>query len=102
MAFTGVRSTCLPTTIQGPRVTMVGITETWSGASTVVATVAAAVSVDLKVTGDINGHLRIPFADPETMNGVLMPSELGDAFVGLTQAVGSSTLGLIVEEVYAN
>ena len=90
------------TTITGNRVLV--RSETWSstGLGTLTVAAAAAVSVDMFVRGDIHGFLRFPFADPETLEGALTPQELATSQIGLTQAVGSTTLGVLVEEIYAN
>lgn len=101
MATSLVQTIPCVTTIAGSRVTVNA--ETWgsTGLGTITVAAASAVSVDLFVEGDIDGFLRFPFADPETMEGVLTPQELATTDIGLTQGGAGGTLGLIVEEVFA-
>ena len=87
--------------ITGNRATMTGQTIGSTGLGTLTIAAISAKACDLKVVGDIQGLLRFPFADPETFDGVLMPSELRTAQVKLTQGGVGAALALIAEEVYA-
>jgi len=60
----------------------------------------AAVKFDLKSVGDIHGFLRFKFADPDTLEGALSPTDLKTAEIKLTQGGAGATLSLIAEEVF--
>jgi len=54
----------------------------------------------LRVVGDIHGLLRFPFADPETLEGALTPTDLATAQIKLTQGGAGGVLALLCEEVF--
>jgi len=100
MANSAVQYHVYIVTIAGNRCTVVGHKLAITDAGAAVPTAIAAVSVDLLVEGDIHGFLRFPFADPESLQGVLMPTDLAGLELGLTQGGADAVLGLIVEEIY--
>ena len=87
--------------VTGNRATMTGQTVGSTGLGTLTIAAISGKACDLKVVGDIHGFLRFPFADPETFDGVLMPSELRTAQIKLTQGGAGASLALIAEEVYS-
>lgn len=87
--------------ITGNRATMTGQTISSTGLGTLTIAAISAKACDLKVVGDIHGFLRFPFADPESFEGVLMPSDLRTAQIKLTQGGAGAALALIAEEVHA-
>lgn len=101
MATSTVTQIAVVSAITGNRATMTGQTVGSTGLGTLTIAAISAKPCDLKVVGDIHGLLRFPFADPETFDGVLMPSELRTAQVKLTQGDAGAALALIAEEVYA-
>lgn len=101
MATSTVTQIAVVSAITGNRATMTGQTIGSTGLGTLTIAAISAKPCDLKVVGDIHGLLRFPFADPETFDGVLMPSELRTAQVKLTQGGAGAALALIAEEVYA-
>lgn len=101
MTTSTVTQIAVVSAITGNRATMTGQTVGSNGLGTLTIAAISAKACDLKVVGDIHGLLRFPFADPETFDGVLMPSELRTAQVKLTQGGAGAALALIVEEVYA-
>lgn len=101
MATSTVTQIAVVSAITGNRATMTGQTIGSTGLGTLTIAAISAKACDLKVVGDIHGLLRFPFADPETFDGVLMPSELRTAQVKLTQGGAGAALALIAEEVYA-
>ena len=101
MATSTVTQIAVVSAITGNRATMTGQTVGSTGLGTLTIAAISAKPCDLKVVGDIHGLLRFPFADPETFDGVLMPSELRTAQVKLTQGGAGAALALIAEEVYA-
>jgi hypothetical protein len=100
MAFTGVQTLVNPTTKTGNTITFYGTTNTYSGASTCVATIVTAVDVDVDAVGDIHGFLRFPFADEETLEGALTPVDLKTAQIRLTNGGADAVLALLAEEVF--
>ena len=101
MATSTVTQIAVVSAITGNRATMTGQTVGSTGLGTLTIAAISAKPCDLKVVGDIHGLLRFPFADPETFDGVLMPSELRTAQIKLTQGGAGAALALIAEEVYA-
>lgn len=101
MATSTVTQIAVVSAITGNRATMTGQTVGSTGLGTLTIAAISAKPCDLKVVGNIHGLLRFPFADPETFDGVLMPSELRTAQVKLTQGGAGAALALIAEEVYA-
>lgn len=101
MTTSTVTQIAVVSAITGNRATMTGQTVGSTGLGTLTIAAISAKPCDLKVVGDIHGLLRFPFADPETFDGVLMPSELRTAQVKLTQGGAGAALALIAEEVYA-
>ena len=87
--------------ITGNRHTITAQTVTGTGTGTLVTSAMSGKKLDLRVVGDIQGFLRFPFADEETLDGMLMPADLKTAQVKLTQGGAGAALALIVEEVYS-
>ena len=101
MTTSTVTQLAVVSAITGNRATMTGQTVGSTGLGTLTIAAISAKACDLKVVGDIHGFLRFPFADPETFDGVLMPSELRTAQIKLTQGGAGAALALIAEEVYS-
>ena len=101
MTTNGVMEFAAVTTITGNRHTLTAQTVTGSGVGTLVTSAMSAKKIDLRVVGDIHGFLRFPFADEETLDGMLMPADLKTAQVKLTQNGAGAALALIAEEVYS-
>ena len=101
MSTSTVTQLAVVSAVTGNRATMTGQTVGSTGLGTLTIAAISAKPCDLKVVGDIHGLLRFPFADPETFDGVLMPSELRTAQIKLTQGGAGAALALIAEEVYA-
>ena len=102
MTTAGAYTAADVTTIAGNRITLQGHTLTTAvAAATVAAAVMADADLDVTVVGDLDGFLRFKLADPETLEGMLLPSELRTAQIKLTQAAAGGTLGLLAEEIYA-
>ena len=85
----------------------VGNTITTGGSTYLVSDSGAAVPTDgtalygrLRVEGDIDGFLPFQFADPETLEGILMPNDLQTAEIKLTEGAAGATMALIAEELY--
>ena len=87
--------------ITGNRHTITAQTVTGTGTGTLVTSAMSGKKLDLRVVGDIHGFLRFPFADEETLDGMLMPADLKTAEIKLTQGGAGATLALIAEEVYS-
>ena len=79
---------------------MTGQTVSSTGLGTLTIAAISAKQADLFITGDIHGFLRFPFADPDTLEGALSPSDLKTAEIKLTQGGAGATLALIAEEVF--
>ena len=88
-------------TITGNRHTITAQTITGTGTGTLVTSAMSGKKLDLRLVGDIHGFLRFPFADPETLEGMLTPADLKTAQIKLTQGGAGAALALIAEEVYA-
>ena len=101
MTTSTVTQLAVVSAVIGNSVTMTGQTIGSTGLGTLTIAAIAGKACDLKVVGDIHGFLRFPFADPETFEGVLMPSELRTAQIKLTQGGAGASLALIAEEVYS-
>ena len=101
MTTSTVTQLAVVSAVTGNRATMTGQTVGSTGLGTLTIAAISAKACDLKVVGDIHGFLRFPFADPETFDGVLMPSELRTAQIKLTQGGAGAALALIAEEVYS-
>ena len=101
MATSTVTQLAVVSAVTGNRATMTGQTVGSTGLGSLTIAAISAKACDLKVVGDIHGFLRFPFADPETFDGVLMPSELRTAQIKLTQGGAGASLALIAEEVYS-
>ena len=101
MTTSTVTQLAVVSAVTGNRATMAGQTVGSTGLGTLTIAAISAKACDLKVVGDIHGFLRFPFADPETFDGVLMPSELRTAQIKLTQGGAGASLALIAEEVYS-
>lgn len=87
--------------ITGNRHTLGAQTITGTGTGTLVTSAMSGKKIDLRVVGYIHGFLRFPFADEETLDGMLMPADLKTAQVKLTQGGAGAALALIAEEVYS-
>ena len=103
MTTAGAYSAVDVTTIAGNRITMQGHTITTAvAAATVAAAVLSDQKVDVTLIGDVQGFLRVPFADWEALSCALMPADLKTAQIKLTQAAAGGTTAIIVEELYPN
>lgn len=101
MASTGVSYSAAVTARTGNEITVSGQIFTFTGANTVAITaLGSAVAFDAQVVGDIHGMLRFQFADPDTLEGALAPSDLRTAQIKLTQGGADAVLALLAEEVY--
>ena len=101
MATNAVLELAVVDGITGNRHTLGAQTITGTGTGTLVTSAMSAKKIDLRVVGDIHGFLRFPFADEETLDGMLMPADLKTAQVKLTQGGAGAALALIAEEVYS-
>jgi len=103
MAGTGVNYVVASSAIAGSQVTMTMHTCTYGGANTITITATnGTVACDLIIEGDLDGYLEFPFADMETMKGLLQPSELKDMQIQLTEAAAGGVTALIAEKLYTN
>lgn len=89
-------------TITANRVTMAGSTYAVTDAGAAVPTDATANAMLMEVMGDIDGLLYFPFADPETLEGVMSPADAALAQIILTEADAGGVTSLIAEEVFTN
>ena len=96
-----VADLCAASTITGNQVTVTAQTLGSTGTGTLTTGAASAKKVDLVVSGDVHVMLRFPFADPESFEGMLLPTDLRTAQIKLTQGGAGAALALIAEEVYA-
>ena len=101
MTTSSVNNVAAATTITGNQLTITGnaITAPHTAGNTSGQPLSA-VKFDLDVVGDIHGLLRFPFADPETLDGALLPQDLRTAQVKLTQGGAGAAVALIAEELY--
>ena len=88
-------------TITGNRHTITAQTITGTGTGTLVTSAMSGKKLDLRVVGDLHGFLRFPFADPDTLEGMLTPADLRTAQIKLTQGGADAACALIAEEVYS-
>jgi hypothetical protein len=100
MTTNAVVETAAVTTITGNRHTLTAQTITGTGTGTLVTSAMSGKKLDLRLVGDIHGFLRFPFADPDTLEGAISPSDLKTAEIKLTQGGAGATLALIAEEVF--
>lgn len=101
MATNAVLELAVVDGMTGNRHTLGAQTITGTGTGTLVTSAMSGKKIDLRVVGDIHGFLRFPFADEETLDGMLMPADLKTAQVKLTQGGAGAALALIAEEVYS-
>lgn len=101
MATNAVLELAVVDGITGNRHTLGAQTITGTGTGTLVTSAMSGKKIDLRVVGDIHGFLLFPFADEETLDGMLMPADLKTAQVKLTQGGAGAALALIAEEVYS-
>ena len=87
--------------ITGNRHTITAQTITGTGTGTLVTSAMSGKKLDLRVVGDLHGFLRFPFADPDTLEGMLTPADLRTAQIKLTQGGADAACALIAEEVYS-
>lgn len=87
--------------ITGNRHTITAQTVTGTGTGTLVTSAMSGKKLDLRLVGDIHGFLRFPFADPDTLEGMLTPADLKTAQVKLTQGGADAAMTLVAEEVYS-
>jgi len=100
MATNAVLELGVVSAITGNRHTITAQTVTGTGTGTLVTSAMSAKKLDLRVVGDLHGLLRFPFADEETLDGMLSPADLKTAQIKLTQGGAGAALALIAEEVY--
>ena len=100
MTTNGVMEFAAVTTVTGNRHTITAQTVTGTGTGTLVTSAMSGKKLDMRLVGDIHGFLRFPFADPDTLEGAISPSDLKTAEIKLTQGGAGATLALIAEEVY--
>lgn len=84
----------------GQQLTLGGSTYAVTDAGAAVPTDGTALLGRLRVEGDIDGFLHFPFADPETLEGMLQPADLLTAEIKLTEAAAGAVEALIAEEIY--
>lgn len=103
MATSSVNYVAAATTITGNQLTIIGnaITSPHTAGNTSGQPISA-VAYKLSVAGDLHGFIRIPFADPESLEGILSPSDLKTAQICVTQGGAGATMAFIVEELYPN
>lgn len=101
MTTSSVSSVAAATACTGNQITIVGntITAPHTAGNTSGQPIAA-VKYDAVVFGDVHGFLRFPFADPTTLEGMLLPVDLKTAQVKLTQGGAGAAIALIAEEIY--
>ena len=102
MTTSSVQSIAAATAVTGNRITITGntITSPHTAGNTSGQPISA-VKFDAIVFGDPHGYLYFPFADPETLEGMLTPSDLKTAQIKLTQGGAGASMALIAEEVYS-
>jgi hypothetical protein len=100
MTTNAVVETAVVSTITGNRHTITAQTVTGTGTGTLVTSAMSGKKLDMRLVGDIHGFLRFPFADPDTLEGAISPSDLKTAEIKLTQGGAGATLALIAEEVF--
>jgi hypothetical protein len=101
MASTGIQYLPAVTARAGSQITVTMHTNTFGGANTVSVTATnGTVACDVTVWGDPDGFLELPFADMDTMQGVLAPSDLLDAQILLTEADVGGVTALIAEQIF--
>lgn len=102
MTTTSVNHVAAATSITGNQVQIRGntISAPYTAGNT-SGTPISAIAFKLMVIGDVQGFVRIPFGDPDTLDGSLTPDDLKAAEISLTQGSASGSLELIAEELYA-
>lgn len=102
MTTSSVNNVAAATAVTGNQITLVGnaITSPYSAGNTSGIPLAA-VKYDAVVFGDLHGILRFAFADPQSLEGMLLPTDLRTTQVKLTQGGAGASIALIAEEVYA-
>ena len=101
MATNAVLELAVVDGITGNRHTLGAQTITGTGTGTLVTSAMSGKKLDLRVVGDLHGFLRFPFADPDTLEGMLTPADLRTAQIKLTQGGADAACALIAEEVYS-
>jgi hypothetical protein len=86
------------TAITGNQIT--ATCNTQSGVATSLA--LSNIKMTLSAEGDVHGMLLFPFADPETLEGMLLPAELQNAQIELTEAGAGAAVEVIAEELWMN
>jgi hypothetical protein len=86
--------------IAGNTLTLGGSTFAVTDAGAAVPTDGTALYGRLRVEGDLDGFLGFQFADLETMEGLLEPSDLLTAEIKLTEAAAGATEAIISEEIH--
>jgi len=86
--------------IAGQQLTLGGSTYAVTDAGAAVPTDGTALYGRLRVEGDIDGFLQFQFADFDSMEGVLEPSDLLTAEIKLTEAAAGATEAIIAEEIH--
>lgn len=100
MTTNGVMEFAAVTTVTGNRHTITAQTVTGTGTGTLVTSAMSGKKLDMRLVGDVHGFLRFAFADPDTLEGAISPSDLKTAEVKLTQGGAGATLALLAEEVF--
>jgi len=100
MANATTFATGVVASVSGQQLTLGGSTFAVTDAGAAVPTDGTALYGRLRVEGDIDGFLYFPFADFDTMEGVIQPVDLVTAEIKLTEAAAGATEALISEELF--
>ena len=100
MATSTVMNHPVVSAVTGNRLTVTGETFGSTGLGTLTIADISAKKTDLHVVGDVHGYLWFPFADPDTLEGLLSPTDLRTAQIKLTQGGADAVLALHCREVF--
>lgn len=98
MATSGVENFASVTAITGNQITLTG--NTLTSVSSLLA--FSAKDFYVEAVGDVHGIIQLPFADPDTLDGMLGPAELSTAQVRLVDGGAGASCAIICRELFAN
>lgn len=103
MTTSSVQSIMAATTITGNRITMTGntITAPHTAGNTSGQPIST-VKMTLMAVGALHGIVRVPFADPETLEDAIQPAELATARVKCAQGGAGAAFALVEEVLFLN
>lgn len=102
MTTSSVNHVAAATTITGNQITIKGntITAPHTAGNTSGQPIST-IAFKLTAIGAIHGFVMLPFADPDTFEGALMPADLQSAEISLTQGGADAALELLAQELYS-